>query len=84
MAQQIRDAGFVNVKVMGFKMPIGPWPKDKQLKEAGWYGLVALLDGLYGMSVKLFTNSLGWSLPELEVFLAQVRTELKRKSIHSY
>ena len=84
MTQQMKDAGFENIKILEFKMPIGPWPKDMQLKEAGAYGLVALLDGIYGMSVKIFTNCLGWSLQELEVFLVQVRTELKRKSIHSY
>ena len=84
MAQQMRDAGLVNVRVLDFKMPIGPWPKDKQMKEAGAYGLVALLDGIHGMSLRTFTNCLGWSLIELEVFLAQVRTELKKKSMHSY
>ena len=84
MAQQMRAAGFVNVKISEYKMPIGPWPKDKQLKEAGAYGLVALLDGMQGLSLKIFTDCLGWSNVELEVFLAQVRTELKSKSVHSY
>jgi hypothetical protein len=72
MAQQMRDAGFV---------PIGSWPKDKRLRKAGEYGLAALLDGMHRLSVKIFTNCLRWSTMELEIFLAQVRTELKRKSI---
>jgi hypothetical protein len=67
MAHQMRDAGLENVKVLEFKMPSGPWPKDKQLKEAGAYGLIALLDGIHGMSLK--PDCLGWSLMELEVFL---------------
>ena len=84
MAEQMKDVGFVNVQVLKRKMPIGPWPKDKQLKEAGLYGLVALLEGVHGMSVKLFRGCHGWSDEELEVFLLQFRKELKKKSVHSY
>lgn len=84
MAEQMRDAGFVNVSVMEFKMPIGAWPKDKRLHDAGIYGLRALLDGLYGLSVKLFTTCLGWTPEELEVFLESVRVDLRKKAIHSY
>jgi len=65
-------------------MPIGPWPRDKRLSEAGVYGLLALLDGLYGLSIKIFTDCLGWTPEELEDFLTEVEKELKRKSIHSY
>ncbi len=82
--EQMRQAGFVDVKVIPFKMPIGPWPKDKQLREAGWFGLVGLMNGIDGLSLKVFTNCLGWSTLELEIFLAQARTELKSRSIHSY
>ena len=31
MAVQMKEAGFVNVEVMEFKMPIGSWLKDKSL-----------------------------------------------------
>lgn len=84
MAEQMRDVGFVNVQVLKRKMPIGPWPKDKQLKEASLYGMVALLEGVHGMSVKLFRTCHGWSDEELELFLVDFRKELKTKSIHSY
>ncbi|KIX05642.1 uncharacterized protein Z518_03614 [Rhinocladiella mackenziei CBS 650.93] len=84
MASAMREAGFVNVKIKPYKMPIGPWPKDPRLKEAGVYGLVALLDGMQGLSMKVFVNFLGWSVEQLEVYLAEVRKELKRGHMHSY
>lgn len=84
MVEQMKAAGFVNTKTLKYKMPIGPWPKDQMLKQAGLFGLAALHDGVFGMSVKLFVEVLGWSQEELEVFLAQFRQELKKKSIHSY
>lgn len=48
------------------------------------YGLAALYDGSFGMSVKLLVEVLEWSEEELEGFLAQFRAELRMKAIHSY
>jgi hypothetical protein len=84
MAEQMKDAGLINVRVIEFKMLIGPWPKDERLREAGQYGLLALLDGLYGLSVKIFTNCLGWTPEKLEEYLGKVRSDLRRKAVHSY
>ena len=84
LASQMREAGFINVQIKPYKMPIGPWPKNKQLKEAGIFGLAALLNGMQGLSMKVFTNFLGWSVAQLEVYLAAVRKELKRGDMHSY
>lgn len=40
--------------------------------------------GIEAISVALFTRVLGWSTDELDVLLAQVRSELKNTKIHSY
>ena len=81
---QMRDAGFINVTRLNFKMPIGPWAKDATLREAGRFGRANLLEGFYGLSVKVFTQLLDWSVEELEVLLAKCRQELNRKKIHGY
>jgi SAM-dependent methyltransferase len=84
LAQQMRDAGLINVHILRFKLPIGPWPKQRDLKEAGIYGLAAMLEGMQGLSLRTFTRYLGWSVEQLELYLVDVRKELRRKSIHSY
>ncbi|EXJ76938.1 hypothetical protein A1O3_10095 [Capronia epimyces CBS 606.96] len=84
LRDQMHEAGFINTRVIPYKMPIGPWPKDPMLKEAGKFGLVALHAGVYGMSVRLFLDVLGWSEERLQVFLADFRKDLARKSIHAY
>jgi len=84
MKQQMEAAGFVNVAVRYYRMPIGTWPKDKRLRQAGLYNLVGLLDGLSGLSQRTFTRGLGWSVEEMEVLLMQVRDECKNRKIHSY
>ena len=84
LAEKMKKAGFVNVSVQRFKIPIGSWPADPKLRETGTFQLVAMLDGLSGLSLAVFTRILGWSPEELEVFLAGVRTEWKSKRVHTY
>lgn len=84
MKQKMEAAGFVNCTVKAFKIPVGPWPKDKRLRQAGLLFLVGLLEGLSGLSVRTFTMGLGWSVPEMEVLLMEVRQEWKRKAHHTY
>ncbi|KAL1646551.1 hypothetical protein SLS58_003137 [Diplodia intermedia] len=80
----LKDAGFVNVQTRMYKIPLGPWPKDPKMKEVGLVNLMQYLDGLEAFSFRMFTNVLGWKLEEVKVINAQVREELKSKSIHPY
>lgn len=40
--------------------------------------------GLGGISMAIFTRALGWSKEETEVFLVDVRKDLKDTKIHCY
>jgi short-subunit dehydrogenase involved in D-alanine esterification of teichoic acids len=40
--------------------------------------------GLEGFSMAIFTRVLGWTKPEVDVFLADVRKEMKDTKIHVY
>lgn len=76
-------AGFTNIRVETFKLPMGSWPKDPQLKETGMMNLIQMLDGMEGFSLKIFELA-GWSIEETEVFLSHVRKEMKSNKSHSY
>jgi len=65
-------------------MPIGPWPKDERLRQAGLFFLVGVLDGISGLSMRVFTQGLGWAVEKMEVLLVALRKEWKNKNIHSY
>lgn len=80
----LKNAGFKNVHVDLYKVPSGPWPKDKLMREIGTINLLQALDGMEGFSLRLFTGVLGWTAEEVNVFCAKVRQELKGKSIHPY
>ncbi|KIX08763.1 uncharacterized protein Z518_03420 [Rhinocladiella mackenziei CBS 650.93] len=77
-------AGFTHVKQDLFKWPVNPWPKDKSLKEMGLWNMINMLDGLDGFTVRLWTTALGMTPEEIQLFLVQVRKDLKNTKIHSY
>ncbi|KIW01727.1 uncharacterized protein PV09_06904 [Verruconis gallopava] len=82
--QNIIDTGFIDVVEHRYKWPIGDWPRDPHLKEIGMYNRLFWEDGIEGWSMYLLTNVLKWSREEVMVYLAQVRSALRDRSIHAY
>ncbi|KAH8704881.1 S-adenosyl-L-methionine-dependent methyltransferase [Talaromyces proteolyticus] len=83
LAHKMRSAGFVNVDDQSIKVPMNRWPRDPQLKTWGeWYER-NWLDGLSAFSYKPL-QSLGWSKPEIEVFLVSVRQCISNRHFHTY
>ncbi|EKG16084.1 hypothetical protein MPH_06779 [Macrophomina phaseolina MS6] len=77
-------AGFIDVEEHTLKLPIGPWPKELRMKQVGAFERVNMDEGIEALCLMLFTRALGWTREEVEVFLAQIRKEVKRKDVHSY
>ncbi|KAH8769255.1 S-adenosyl-L-methionine-dependent methyltransferase [Hyaloscypha finlandica] len=80
----MEKAGFVNVEHKTFKWPIGPWPRDRKMKEIGAYNRVGWDEGINGWAMFLFTKYLGWQPEEIQVLCAQIRRDLRNKEIHAY
>ncbi|KAJ4312447.1 hypothetical protein N0V84_009939 [Fusarium piperis] len=80
----IREAGYVNVTERRIKLPIGMWPKDKQLKQWGAWNRQYLLQGLEGFSIRGLTELLGWSFERAQEFLDEMQRELLDSRVHSY
>ena len=76
------EAGFEDVVEKKYKWPIGPWPRNKKLKELGSYVRAHVELGLENWTFRPFT-ALGWSLEEIQVLLANSRRELKDPSHHA-
>ncbi|KAE8406422.1 S-adenosyl-L-methionine-dependent methyltransferase [Aspergillus pseudonomiae] len=82
--KQMRDAGFTDVKEKIYKFPMGPWAKEKRLKEAGRFHREVMIMSLESYALALCTRVLGWSPVEVAVFLASVRKELRDPRVHIY
>lgn len=87
MASSIRDAGFVDVHEKVYKWPIGPWPKDPRIKEAGLVNYNHWLCGLEGWAMYLLTRfgaPKPWTKEAVYVFCAKMRSEIKNTNYHAY
>lgn len=80
----MEDAGFIDVEEHVLKLPVGPWAKDRRLKQVGLLETVNMTQGIQGLTMMLFTRCLNWTPTEVEVFLADVRKDVKNRNIHSY
>ncbi|KAH0559610.1 hypothetical protein GP486_003875 [Trichoglossum hirsutum] len=79
----VTDAGFENVTHKVLKVPIGPWAKEKRLKDIGNLNLINLLEGMEAISVAPFTRSLGWSQEKVQALLVGVRKDVQNPRIHA-
>ncbi len=81
---QMEAAGFVDVTEVKRIWPGNRWPKDKRLKEVGMWALENMESGLESLSAALFTRVLGWTKEALDVFLVDVRKEMRDTRVHAY
>jgi hypothetical protein len=84
LANDLREAGYVNVEERIFKVPIGIWAKNKTLKMIGLYLRTVIFEGLQAISLAAFVKGLGWSQQEMEVLLVDVRKDLFDVTKHTY
>jgi hypothetical protein len=83
-ASYMQAAGFENVTETRYKLPSGPWPKDKRMKLIGAFEMHNLLRGLSAMSLRMFNKGYGWTREEIEVFLVGVRRDVQNMHYHTY
>jgi len=85
MAKKIRNAGFVDVHEKNYKWPIGPWPRDQKLKDAGTVNFQHWINGIEGWCMWLLTkfgHPQPWDKDEVHVYVAKLRKELKDSRFH--
>ncbi|KAJ5647004.1 hypothetical protein N7490_003376, partial [Penicillium lividum] len=87
MRANLEKAGFVDIKEVVYKVPLGPWARDPVLKELGLLHHQHWSKGLEGYCMYLLTNFGApdpWTPSEVQVFLAKTRAELKNPKFHGY
>jgi len=79
----MEEVGFVNVQERLYRWPTNTWPRDPHLKKIGFWYQHDLLELITGLKAPL-TRGLGWPMEEVEVFLVDVRKDVKNRDIHAY
>ncbi|KAG6159443.1 hypothetical protein E4U51_007717 [Claviceps purpurea] len=81
--QAFDEAGFVEKRVVQYKIPIGPWAKDPKFAEVGRYSRAAMENDLQGYTQMLW-QSLQKPAEEYDVWLATMRKAIRNPKVHSY
>lgn len=77
------EAGFIHISHDDYKMPLAPWPKDPKDKEIGMYSQLAIESDIEGYVLFMWSQVMGWTAPEIQVFIAHLRKQLRGKH-HGY
>ncbi|KAK6207612.1 hypothetical protein QIS74_12693 [Colletotrichum tabaci] len=84
LATIMTEVGFEDVVLTKNKWPMNSWPKDQHYKTLGTWSLENYLQGIEGWTMPAFTKGLGWTKDQVQVFLIDVRNEMKDRTIHAY
>ncbi|KAF8460538.1 S-adenosyl-L-methionine-dependent methyltransferase [Kalaharituber pfeilii] len=78
LKHELAAAGFVDIEERPLMLPLGVWHPERRMKELGAYGLLNMLDGVEGFTLRLFTRYLGWTDEQCKILIDKVRKEFKR------
>ncbi|KAF1951808.1 S-adenosyl-L-methionine-dependent methyltransferase [Byssothecium circinans] len=83
--ERMEKAGFVDVVEVRYKWPMNGSPawKGKE-REVGRWNQLRLHEGIEGFMIRLLTQVGGWSVARAQVYLAEMRKELKNYRVHAY
>ena len=84
LAGHLQSAGFTDIRVTKKKVPIGTWPKDKSMKEAGRWVLEACETGAEAYGLALFTRVLGMSEKEAKKLINDFVEVTGDRKVHMY
>jgi hypothetical protein len=83
-AEQMRDAGFTDVRDVVYKIPMGTWPKSKRLRVVGRLEQMMLVEGFEAFMLRGYVQILGGREEDLAFILAHARREITDPKIHTY
>ncbi|KAI8306211.1 hypothetical protein K4K61_004760 [Colletotrichum sp. SAR11_59] len=78
------EVGFVDVRLKLHKWPINDWPKNQRYKNIGTWTYDNVTNGLEAMVMAPYTRALEWTRNEVNIFLIDVRKDLKNRHFHAY
>jgi len=80
----LRDAGFQNIKMEVFKLPVGTWPRNKVDKEIGAFNLINMVECVEGVTLQLFTKVLKIPIEETTQVIHDVQNDFRKRNYHMY
>ncbi|KPA44789.1 methyltransferase [Fusarium langsethiae] len=80
----ITEAGFTEVRIFDYKLPVGGWPNNRKLAETGEFVRLTMENDLEGYTFYNWHNVLNWPREEYTQFLASMLKALSNRRSHGY
>ena len=71
--EELKYAGFINIREDVLRMPIGKWMEDGELKEIGCLFEAVVRSAIPGIAIRAIDEGLDWSSREVTVLGARAR-----------
>ncbi|KAI8317003.1 Secondary metabolism regulator LAE1 [Colletotrichum sp. SAR11_240] len=84
MEDMMKEVGFQDVALQRFKWPSNPWPKDPHYKKIGEWNYHNFVAAAEALAMGPLTRAHGYTKEEVDVFLIDVRKNMRDPKIHSY
>ncbi|RGP68763.1 hypothetical protein FLONG3_8026 [Fusarium longipes] len=82
--RSITEAGFTDVRIFDYKLPVGGWPNNRKLAETGEYVRLTMENDLEGYTFYLWHHVLNWPREEYAQFLTSMLKALHNRRLHGY
>jgi hypothetical protein len=83
LPEELRKAGFINIREEVYRVPIGTWPRDEKRRYFGYMNREILLTVLNPLASKPMLN-LGMPQSDLNALISEMEETLNNNDIHSY
>lgn len=84
MPRLIGDGGFVDVREIRYKVPIGFSSRDPTENEIGKYNLEFMLESLEGFALFILKEIMGWKYDDIQEFVTQMHTAICNPKLRPY
>lgn len=82
MRSYIEGAGFTEIDHYQGKLPVGSWPKTREMKQIGVVAQEIVQSGVESFGLAAFTRILGWEMKKAKDFCQEVLQDYNNKKIH--
>ncbi|KAI5842267.1 S-adenosyl-L-methionine-dependent methyltransferase [Tricharina praecox] len=80
----VEAAGFVDVTIKQFKQPWGGWPKNSEMKRAGFIVSLNSATGFESYGMAPMTRFLGLSTDEVLTMCKNAQADVESRKVHAY
>lgn len=84
LTARLADAGFTDIHCITVKQPVGPWPKDRVMKQVGAMALMTCETGIEAYALAAITRIHGMPTDEATQLCKDGLKDARNKNYHMY